>query len=531
MDRAERREFRRRKRLFKKRRKKYAAEERSSVRKLNKEMRQKITAQRLKHRKQRLNQIKDLLLRIFLYPFRRTKSGSLHDKEMIPQEMFKAFSGPEEKKEKRTGNKHMSLFSRRLSKMEKEEKQRLREQRKKFRERRLDYLMEERKSIRRERNEMRRDLVEMHRRITLARIEGYRQNFIKFLKNPVKTRKVEGAEKALRKQVRQDIKKLRLIRLKQMPSQILQSIQRFWLLRYKQVRDFRRNASGFASLVKDAWSIPSLRKGNLQNLLNSSVFFILSFFFVYYLYQFTTIFTAQAFNIPSKLFSYRIDWPLYTYSYLYTRVALVVIFGSGPLVCLIFGFLFYWLYLWARAHTHFTKMFFLWACFHAFNLFFGSYISGVLTRTGFIYTSEWLFISNMFDVEEIIFMVISIVVLLIIGYFATKQFLHSASSARLIEPKYRTLFILSQVVIPWFIGNLVLYFSNSPNNPIELALLYVTSVLMIIPVLAGYNITSLQRFNLLHTSHEGKTGWVFLFILAGLIITIKIFLTKGISFI
>ncbi|MBM3437333.1 MAG: hypothetical protein FJY07_14100 [Bacteroidetes bacterium] len=231
------------------------------------------------------------------------------------------------------------------------------------------------------------------------------------------------------------------------------------------------------------------------------------------------------------MYSYRIDWPLYTYSYLYTRVALIVIFGTGPLASLIIAFVFYRLYLWARTTTEFAKLFFLWGSFHAFNLFFGSYISGVLTRTGFIYTSEWLFISNIFDVEEIIFLIISIVVLLIIGYFATKQFLHAASSASLIDPKYRTLYILGQVVIPWLAGNIILFLSNAPNNPVELILLYVTSILMVIPVLAGFNLTSLQQFNLTHVSRKGKTGWIYLFLLIGLIAFIKIALKNGMSFI
>jgi hypothetical protein len=529
MNRSERRELRRQKKLFKQRRRKYAAEERASVRRLNKEQKQKISAQKKKYRQARIEKVQIWLSWIFRNPFRKPEKESDTGKT---QQIFMEFSGPEEKiRRKPKQNKWNDFLRSSKPAIDPQERQRYKQRRREFRKRRILYQIEERRSIKREHHEMRKELTEMQRRILVARIEGFKKNLIKFLKNPIRKRKIEGAEKLLLSQVKQDIKKQRITRLKQMPSDIRESFLRFWLNRYNQARFIRRNASGFAKLVKAAWKIQALRTGYLQTLINSTVFFILSFLVVYYIFQFVTIYTAQAFNIPSKLFSYRIEWPLYTYSYLYTRVALVVIFGTGPLASLITAFLFYRLFLWSRSKTKYAKLFFIWGSFHSFNLFFGSYIAGVLTRTGFIYTSEWLFISNMFDVEEIIFMVIAIVVLLIIGYFATKQFLYSTSSASLIEPKYRTIFVLSQVVIPWFSGNLILFFSNIPKNPIELILLYLTTILMVLPVVASYNSTSLQQMNLTFVPRKAKTGWIYLFVVVGLVISIRFLLRDGLSFI
>lgn len=527
MDRSEKREIRRQKKLLKKRRKKYAAEERESVRRLNRELRLKAAAQRKKFRRARLESLKNFLQRIFS-PIRKTKTG---EPEKIPQQIFHVFSGPEEQiKRKRRGKWYDSFFSSK-PKLDEDEKRKLKERKKLFKKRRKEYAAGERRSIKRERLEMRQGLNEMRRKITKNRIEAFKQNFLKFIKNPIRIEKVRGADKLLREQVKQDIKKHTIQRIKQFPGEFKNSILRFWSHKFDQLRNMRRNASGFAGLVASAWRVKSLRDGYLRILLNSSVFFILTFLLVYYIFQFTTIYTAKAFDIPSKLFTYRIDWPLYTYSYLYTRVALIVIFGTGPLISLIIAFIFYRLYIWARTKSGKIKLVFLWGGFHAFNLFFGSYISGVLTRTGFIYTSEWLFISNIFDVEEIIFMIIAIVVLLIIGYFATKQFLYAAGSSSFIVPKYRTLFIICQVVVPWLTGNITLFLSNVPKNPVELTLLYITSVLMVIPVLAGYNSTSLQQFSFPHVSDKLKLGWTYLILLVVLMTLIKIILKDGLSFI
>ncbi len=291
-----------------------------------------------------------------------------------------------------------------------------------------------------------------------------------------------------------------------------------------------QNVSSLGRLFRSTFSSGKLRYDHFKTLINSLAMFLLSFLLVYYIHQFSTILAAKAFNIPTKLYSYRIDWPLYTYSYLYTRKALVVIFGTGPLVCLLLGFGAYRLFLWARFRTVFLKTLALWTAFNAFNLFFGAYIVGVITRTGFVYTSEWLFLSNVFDVEEIVLMIVSMVVLLIVGYYATKQFLYSSNSAAIIEPKIRIIYIFTSVFVPWFAGNLILYSVNIPKNPVELILLYSTSALIVIPIFSNYNTTTMQMLKLPWTPRKFRIGWIFVLMTVLFIIATRFLLTSGISF-
>jgi hypothetical protein len=311
---------------------------------------------------------------------------------------------------------------------------------------------------------------------------------------------------------------------------IVQSISRFWQHRYDQISNLNRNIGSFASLAKGAFGKKELRNDYIKTMINSLVFFLLSFLLVYYVHQFATILTARAFNIPTKLYSYRIDWPLYTYSYLYTRRALVVIFGVGPAVCLLLGIGAYRLFLWARFRTVYLKSFALWTAFNSFNLFFGAYVVGVITRTGFVYTSEWLFLSNIFDVEEIILMIVSIIILMIAGYYATRQYLYSSNSAAIIEPKIRILFLHAAVFIPWLAGNLVLFAVNIPKNPLELILLYSTSSLIVIPIFTNYNTTTMQMLKLPRVPRKFRVGWVYLVIVMVIVFATRLLLKSGISF-
>ncbi len=411
------------------------------------------------------------------------------------------------------------------------EQDKLKKEKQKGKKRRKKYLSEERKSLSKERREMRLKTKPMRQKIRRARRKAFINNIISFIKHPVKIKKVKGAEKILRQQVRHDIRRLTIRKIYRFPFEVIESIGRFWKRRKIWLIHILKSISDFFSLIRYIHKYKEFRNSYLITSINSTTLFILAFLTVYFFYQYITILTASAFDIPAVLYSYRIFWPLYTYSTLYSRMALIVIFGSGPFICLIAGVVLYRLYILARFRFVYLKTFLLWASIHAVNMFFGAYIVGVITRTGFIYTTEWLFFSSIFDVEEIIFLITSIVIMLILGFHSTKQFLYASNSPKIIEPKIRFFYILSKVLIPWIFGNLVLYVMNIPNNPVELVFLYVTTVLIIIPVFTNYNSPSLQLLKLPKKTHKRiKICWAYLIITVIAIIVIRIILENGIRF-
>lgn len=523
MDREERKRLKEKKHLMRKQQKEFIAEERRSIRRQKKQEQEERAWQRKKFRKARITAFRNKRDRFFKMLFGKSESKMQQRSHQETKDFdFKPVSSifPEPKKVIFHYQENDLKAERRLRS---EKKKILKQQRKAFQ-------AEERRSLKREKEERKIMASAMRKQVNAARMEEIKHEFKAFLKNPGGKGNIDPTDKKILKKIKREVRQQSLRDITEQPKLLLRSISRFWLNRRKQVKSGMDNIGEFLKMTREAFSQKQLRADYFKTVINSIGLFLLSFLLVYYVHQFATIFAARAFNIPTKLYSYRIDWPLYTYSYLYTRKALIVIFGMGPFVCLLLGIAAYRLFLWSRFRTVHLKIFALWTAFNSFNMFFGAYVVGVITRTGFIYTSEWLFLSNVFDVEEIVLMIVSIVVLLIAGYYSTKQFLYAANSAAIIEPKVRLVYVIVAVLIPWLLGNLVLYIVNIPKNPVELVLLYSTSALIIIPLFSNYNTTTMQMLKLPWSPPRFRLGYAYLVITILFIIGTRLLLKSGISF-
>jgi len=188
------------------------------------------------------------------------------------------------------------------------------------------------------------------------------------------------------------------------------------------------------------------------------------------------------------------------------------------------------LFFMAVKKTVHMKTFLLWAAIHSFNLFFGAYIVGVTTRTGFIYSSEWLFLSDVLDVEEIIFLIVSMVVLVITGYFSTKYFIQSANHSIIVEKKIRRVYMFMKVGLPWIIGSAILFGINAGKAPTELLILYLTPILIIIPVFTNFNSLQNQFIKAIRPVPKFGIAWGYILALVILVSGIVVLLKDGISF-
>lgn len=249
----------------------------------------------------------------------------------------------------------------------------------------------------------------------------------------------------------------------------------------------RQKRRQFHENFKTVFTTPELRQKFGFVYLHSTAYFILAFMLIYLIYQAITIIVASSYNIPIVWYYYQLKFPLYTFSPLYTREALVVIFAVGPLLSLMIAFVFLKFYFTENPVTKRFKLFYLWGFICGTNMFFGAYIAGVFTRTEFIYTSAWLFMSRSFDTVEIVFTAISVVILVIIGRIVTPLFLLSSGSVTLIKPEFRLFFILCQIILPWLTGVFAIFLITLPNYYLPLILKTITPVLIMIPSLFLYN--------------------------------------------
>ena len=273
---------------------------------------------------------------------------------------------------------------------------------------------------------------------------------------------------------------------------------------------------------------PELRRKLGFAYLHSTAYFILAFMLIYIFYQVITIAVASSYNIPIIWYYYQLDFPLYTFSPLYTRQALVVIFAMGPLLSLMLSFVFLKLYFNENTIIKRFKLFYLWGFICGANMFFGAYIAGVFTRTEFIYTSEWLFMSRMFATEELVFTAISIIMLLLIGRIVTPLFLLSSGSVTIIKPEFRLFFILSQVVFPWLTGILILFLITLPNDYLPLILKTITPGLILIPSLFLYNGVQFQNIHQSGVIQRNYFKWSIVIAVVVLLFFYRVILSIGI---
>jgi len=295
------------------------------------------------------------------------------------------------------------------------------------------------------------------------------------------------------------------------------------LIARQKRRQFRENLSKL-------FATPELRTKLGFSYLHSTAYFILAFILIYIIYQAVTIIVASSYTIPVVWYYYQLKFPLSDYSPLYTRMALVVIFASGPIISLLIAFLFLRLYFSGSSIARRFKLFYLWGFICGVNMFFGAYIAGFLTRTEFIYTSEWLFMSHVFAIEEIIFTVIAFFTLILIGRILTPLFLLSSSSVTLIKPEFRLHFILSEVILPWITGMIILFLITLPNYYIPLILKTITPGLVLVPTLFRYNA---QKYDTIHKSgtiHHNYFRWSIVIVVIAILFFYRAILSLGLRF-
>lgn len=342
-----------------------------------------------------------------------------------------------------------------------------------------------------------------HRRIQRAEAWlNFQKQFRTFIANPFAKRKLKG--------------------IKKQQKEFLDVVKRDRKLsRQKWQETFHKNL-----LILRSSS--DLRTKLIYTFLHSSAYFVFTFLLVYIIYQSVTIFVAASFNIPVEWVYYRLKFPLDTFSPLYSRFALVMIFASGPFVSLVLAFIFLKLFF---INDHFLKrfkLFYLWGFICGSNMFFGAYIAGFFTRTEFIYMSEWLFMSSMFDVEEIVFTVVSIVTLLVMARIVTPLFLMSSGSVTLLQPGFRFFFMIFQVILPWLAGMLILFLITLPSPYIPLILKTITPGLILIPTLFFYDSVKFENIHKTGVIKRSYFRWSIIIAVIALLFFYRVILNIGI---
>lgn len=211
---------------------------------------------------------------------------------------------------------------------------------------------------------------------------------------------------------------------------------------------------------------------------NSTALYMIAYILLYMIYQLTVLVMASFWGLDSVLFYY--DLAFNDYSPLWHRWNIILITFSGPFIALVIGLAFYNFFAKKQKSRKLLKLLFIWIGLHGINFFLGAFASGVSFNEGFGYVANWLYF-NVF--LKILISLVFLFALGIIGYYSTGRFLDTSNSIYRIRKENRAMFLLSQAVIPWFAGGLIIFLIRMPNNmPYDTGIL-ITMFFAVIPVL------------------------------------------------
>ncbi|MBK7212164.1 MAG: hypothetical protein IPH88_02465 [Bacteroidales bacterium] len=199
----------------------------------------------------------------------------------------------------------------------------------------------------------------------------------------------------------------------------------------------------------------------IRPVLNSTALFIVAYLVSWFIYQFAVMVTASFSKIDSVLYYYEVMFPIGNYSPKWNQTNIIFITLSGPMISLIMA-IFYRFVVLRKFHPGAQmRQFFVWLYLNSMMLFFGAFVGGAITRQGFGYVVDWLYMNIAFRI------LFSLIFLMLIGWISWKVVSYLPETVGKESYKNnRNGYIISRLIIPWFIGGgLMVLMKLSPVIP------------------------------------------------------------------
>jgi hypothetical protein len=221
-----------------------------------------------------------------------------------------------------------------------------------------------------------------------------------------------------------------------------------------------------------------LKPDYLKIIINSTILFLLAYFIVFTIVNFTSSFFALSYDIKSSVYYYSIDYLISSKDWKIDAIR--VVFTAGPFFSFIFSLFVLAVYINVSHETWFIRLFLFWIFCHAFNHFFGAMLVGTLLMKGIGLSIAYIISS---EYKKLLIIIISLSFLILTGILLTKIALFSGNSYfNMITKKNRSYFIQSQFLIPYIIGFTILVLIKTPKITEYDVLLNLTMLLLILPM-------------------------------------------------
>ena len=223
-----------------------------------------------------------------------------------------------------------------------------------------------------------------------------------------------------------------------------------------------RSKKPFRRVFPPLPAIPLFEKQNRKFLylaINSTAIYISTFIIIYLLYQLILFAGATFWGTETIEQYFRLVFT--GHASLFTRLGILFIATMAPLLVFIMGVL---LLSWVFRKKHFAglqRLFILWLALHAINHFLGAWMYGAITREGFKDVTRVVQISQ---VLMYLFAFITIILLIWTGVRAARPFLETTTSLTQINSENRRMFMVSQIILPWIAGSILLAIFFVPDN-------------------------------------------------------------------
>lgn len=193
---------------------------------------------------------------------------------------------------------------------------------------------------------------------------------------------------------------------------------------------------------------------------NSLASFMLAYMLVFYLNQLSFVLTAGMFDYPVS-----IDYATYFFHiepYQWTHDAVFVIFSSGYVLTFILGLLSLLAFMSLTGESMPVKILFFWIVMHSSNFVFGGLLLGNLLTEGIGHVFNWMYL---LDTPRMIISIVGFFGLLMTALYAARMIAIS-SDAYFVKynEKVAPFFITAQVIVPYLLGSLLVFFYFFPKN-------------------------------------------------------------------
>ena len=185
----------------------------------------------------------------------------------------------------------------------------------------------------------------------------------------------------------------------------------------------------------------------IKLVLTSTAMFMVAYQISWFFYQLAVMVTASFFGIDTVLYYYEVMFPEGSDSIKWSPEKIIIITLAGPFIALVVWIMIRSILKMKSRYGSYLRMFLVWLYLISMMMFFGAFVGGAITLEGFGYVIDWLFMSIAL---RMILSVVFISMIIALSWNVVSLMPETSRSSSWKNSRYK--YVLSRLIIPWFLG-------------------------------------------------------------------------------